>query len=49
MYKKGKERKLNYTTIPTSNDATQKVAVKELYQQKNTGDNKSFIGKYNFD
>ena len=49
MYKKGKERKLNYTTIPTSNDATQKVAVKELYQQKNTGDNKSFIGKYKFD
>jgi hypothetical protein len=50
MYKKGKERKFNYTTIKnTSIISDQELQVKELYQQKNTGDKLFFIGKYKFD
>ena len=49
MYKKGKERKFNYSTVKTANVATQETQVKELYQQKNSGDKQTFIGKYKFD
>jgi hypothetical protein len=50
MYKKGKERKFNYTTVKnTSIISNQETQIKELYQQKNTGGKDTFIGKYKFD
>jgi hypothetical protein len=50
MYKKGKERKFNYTTVKnTSIISNQENQIKELYQQKNTGGKDTFIGKYKFD
>jgi hypothetical protein len=50
MYKKGKERKFNYTTVPDDNiKSSQETQIKELYQKKNSGDKNSFLEKYKFD
>ena len=50
MYKKGKERKFNYTTVPNESIKTsQETQIAELYQKKNNGNKNSFIQKYKFD
>jgi len=50
MYKKGKERKFNYTTIPNESiKSSQESQIKQLYNTKNTGEKNSFIGKNKFD
>ena len=50
MYPKGKTRKLNYTTVPGPNNATQSEDIKKLYDGQNHGENTTYLdnAKFNF-
>jgi len=48
LYSKGKTRKFNYTTVPTTDEKNQKEAISKLYSGENDGETNTYIGKAKF-